>query len=186
MLRIGLIGESEFDRESLRLLLLKVSNRRFAFVELLSALDGDKLESRKALRILEMELTTKQLDLIIVQRDLDKPYKREIRDSFFRNVTIRFRGETISLLHIYAFEALLIADLNSFNSQFGLELNYRGNPETINDPKTWLRSRCRNKTYRPSDSPRLLSVANIDVIRRRVPYFNNFVNNFLNYLSNNP
>ncbi|CAN5918523.1 hypothetical protein BH11BAC7_BH11BAC7_08340 [soil metagenome] len=188
MLRIGMIGESEYDRDALKMLL----NRYYqglVFIPLLKKVNGTQLDQEKTLDILELEFSGKKCDALIIQRDLDADIsddrKTKERNEFFGNIQNRVEAKSFFLLHVHTLEALIIADLDSFNKRFKAEATYSGNPMHREKPKQWLRDKCKIQRYEAKDSPELFSQLDIGKLKSKVSYFNKFINELEEYINNN-
>ena len=114
MIKVGLIGESEYDRESLKNLPTPLYGEKVHFIHLLKSLPGTYLDTEKALKLLVKELVEKPIDAIIVQRDLDAPESNTMkiaeRSAFFNHVSRRSAATVLRLLHVQMLEALILAD----------------------------------------------------------------------------
>lgn len=182
MLRIGLIGESEYDREALKNLLGRYYGEKLQFSPLLKRVRGTQLDQEKTRDLLEEELKGKKLDLLIIQRDLDAAETDESklneRKAFFNGMCSRTSSPGFFLLHIQTLEALILADLDGFNKRFKVSASFTGNPMHQEKPKRWLRDKSKKDAYEAKHSPELFAELDIDKLRNRVRYFNTFIVEF--------
>lgn len=187
MIKVGLIGESEYDRESMKNLLTRLYGEKVHFTHLLKSLPGTYLDTEKALKLLAKELVEKPIDAIIVQRDLDAPESNAVkiaeRKAFFNDVSLRSAAPVIRLLHIQMLEALILADLNGFNKRFKATATFTGDPMHQEKPKRWLRDKCKRDAYEAKHSPELFLLLDIEKLKK-VRYFKKFINEFEHYLNN--
>jgi hypothetical protein len=185
MLKIGLISESEYDHEALKIVLLKKYSN-IQIIRLLHRYPGHNLDSIKALGALEIDFHTKKPKLIIVQRDLDAPLsnidQKKKREGYFEQVHEIVNKLSIPLLHIQEIEALILADTTSFNKRYKANLNYTGNPEYQDKPKEYLKSKSGRKGYIEAHSPELIAEIDIEKVRKKLNYFHNFLTQFEQHL----
>ncbi|MDQ3108771.1 MAG: DUF4276 family protein [Bacteroidota bacterium] len=188
MLRIGMIGESEYDRDALKTLLNK-HYENLQFIPLLKRVNGTQLDQKRTLDLLEFELSSKKIDALIVQRDLDADVNDENKTGeravFYQGIKNKATAQSFFLLHIHTLEALIIADLDGFNKRFKTEATFNGNPMFQEKPKKWLRDKCKHQRYEPKDSPNLFSELDIDKLKNKVPYFKTFITELEEYINNN-
>ncbi|MGL5888515.1 MAG: DUF4276 family protein [Bacteroidia bacterium] len=181
MVKVGLISESQYDHEALRILLMKIYSN-IQVIRLLHRYPGHNLDSVKALGALEIDFRTQKPILVIVQRDLDTPpsnsKQRKIRDEYFQQVNGIVNKLSIPLLHIQEIEALILADTTSFNKRYKVNLNYTRNPEHQDKPKEFLKSKSGRKGYIEAHAPELISEIDIEKVRKKLNYFDNFLNQF--------
>jgi Domain of unknown function (DUF4276) len=181
MVKIGLISESEYDHEALKIVLLKQYSN-IQIIRLLHRYPGHNLDSIKALGALEIDFHTKKPKLIIVQRDLDTPLsnidQKKKREVYFEQVHEIVNKLSIPLLHIQEIEALILADTTSFNKRYKANLNYTGNPEYQNKPKEYLKSKSGRKGYIEAHSPELIAKIDIEKVRKKLNYFDQFLKTF--------
>ncbi|MEO5643702.1 MAG: DUF4276 family protein [Bacteroidia bacterium] len=183
-----MIGESEYDRDALKILLSK-HYENLQFIPLLKKVNGTQLDQQKTIDILEFELLGKKVDALIIQRDLDADVSDAKRTAeralFFEGIKNTSTTKSFFLLHVHTLEALIIADLDGFNKRFKAEATFPGNPMFQEKPKKWLRDRCKNPRYEAKDSPELFSKLDIDKLKTKVPYFKNFITELEEYINNN-
>ncbi len=187
MLRIGMIGESEYDRAALKNLLSRYYNN-LQFVPLLKKVRGTQLDQEKTIDILEDELYKKNLDIIIVQRDLDAPEgeqkNTQIRNAFFISIAAKASAKSFFVLHVQTLEALILADLDGFNKKYKTTVTFNSNPMFQEKPKRWLRDKCKTGKYEAKDSPALFEQLDIEKLKKQVKYFQTFITEFEEYLKN--
>ncbi len=177
-MKIGLVGESPNDTSSIQNLLVK-QFPHFEYQFLLDRINGSQLDSQKTKRFLRREYEIKQPDIVIFIRDLDGilPSKEKmiLRKSYFTESNSVVDKVGIYLLNIYEIEALILADIVTFNSLFGTNLEEIEDPMRIEEPKEFLRS--SSKKYRESLNPKIFKELDFDRVSR-CRYFNEFLSSF--------
>lgn len=185
MIKVGLIGESPYDTEAIHNLLSKYYKNSFQFVKLLKRVTGNELESLgKMKRLLSAEVKNEaDLSYIIYIRDLDAlEDNREAvlkRTEWFNKVKATVDTKSIFLLNIVELEALILADIQSFNKKYKTNIKFNGDPMRKTYPKEFLMQQTRNnkKQFKESDNPELFKVLNIDIVKSRCRYFQAFLTN---------
>jgi len=155
-MKIGLVGEAPNDTNSIQYLLeKKYPEPEYVFVSMLDRIPGSNLDSQKTKRLLRIEYESKSPDLIVFIRDLDslKSDKTQLhkRKEYFTASNSVVDKKGLFLLHIYEIEALILADIQTFNKIYGCEIEPVENPMLIEEPKEYLRVRA--KGYNESDNP---------------------------------
>jgi hypothetical protein len=185
-MKIGLVGEAPNDTRAIQNLL----SRRYEHLEfttLINDIHGSMLDSKKAIRrLLRIEYEIQKPDLIIFIRDLDsletdKKAKRK-RQSFFSSANSIVDKFGIYLLNIYELEALILADIEVFNSHYGCMANVFQDPMLIIMPKEVLIEASGYK-FIESHNPELFSLLNFDIVYERCRYFSRFIKKFEKALS---
>ncbi|MCF8302344.1 MAG: DUF4276 family protein [Bacteroidales bacterium] len=131
--------------------------------------------------MLKAELSTRNLDLLIFIRDLDgletETVKIKQRNNWFKKLSNYTKAKCLFLLNIYALEALIIADITTFNSLYGSASNFKGNPMKVKKPKEELISMTRKlpKKYTVSQNPEIFDALRISVLQNNCRYFNDFL-----------
>ena len=156
MIKIGLVGESPNDTQSIQNLLgEEYTSSDYEFYFLLDRINGSQLDSQKTKRFLRIEFENKNPDLVIFIRDLDSilpnKLKKAERQLYFSSSNSVVDKKGIYLLNIYEIEALILADIETFNRIYNCEIPLIENPMNIEEPKEFLRSKAKN--YTESDNP---------------------------------
>jgi hypothetical protein len=116
-IRIGLVGENEFDSRSMKHLFQEVFKEKAVF-SVVGNLKGDQVNSGKLERILQKE--EEDFDMFIIIRDLDgfisESEKVQERQNWFVKINKVIHQKGLFLLHIQKIEALILADIQAFNS----------------------------------------------------------------------
>ena len=142
-IKIGVVGENPMnDSEALIALLRKFSLEGIDFQVITKNLKGGGLDSVKFFKLLEDE--AKDFKYIIFIRDSDEALNdpiiayKHIRDEWFRKANKISGGKGIFFLAIAEMEALILADIETFNNFYGVTAQFSGNPMMIQDPKKKL------------------------------------------------
>lgn len=154
-MKIGLVGEAPNDTQSIKNLLeKKYFPADHEFVFMLQRTNGSSLDSQKTKRLLRIEYEIQRPDIVIFIRDLDSilPNKEKLyeRKFYFTNSNSVVDKKGIPLLHIYEIEALILADINTFNKIYGTNLPEIQNVMTIPEPKEYLK--LASKKYNESQN----------------------------------
>lgn len=126
-MKIGLVGEAPFDTTAIQNLLSR-SYQDLDFVTLLNRINGSMLDNKKAIRrLLRTEYEDHKPDVILFIRDLDSLNNdgeaKRIRQEIFSYSNHIVDGIGIHLLNIFELEALILADIATFNSYYGVSLS---------------------------------------------------------------
>jgi hypothetical protein len=184
-MKIGLVGEAPNDTQSIKNLLQKrYSVDKFEFVFMLQRINGSNLDSQKTKRFLRIEFEFQKPDIVIFIRDLDsvlpnKPKLYERKNYFTEsNRVVDKRG--LPLLHIFEIEALILADVETFNRIFNTQLPSFPNVMEIAEPKELLKS-ASNK-YSESLNARIFEELDFAKVLK-CAYFERFITNLDKHLA---
>lgn len=179
-MKIGLVGEAPNDTKAIQNLLSK-NYQNLEFVELLHRIDGSMLDNKKAIKQIRREFEDKNPDIVIFIRDLDshendKKKKQERQATFtYSNRIVNKTG--IPLLNIYEIEALILADVEVFNNEYGCLLERPNDPMKVPDPKEVLiqATRTGKRRYNVSHNSDLFNLLNFNIVRANCRYFSAFI-----------
>ncbi len=143
-MKIGLVGEAPNDIQSIKnLLLKKYTDKKYDFIFILQRINGSNLDSQKTKRFLRIEFERQKPDVIIFIRDLDSilPNKTKLyeRKNYFTSSNSVVNKKGIHLLHIYEIEALILADIETFNKIYKTKIPKINNVMNVNEPKEFLK-----------------------------------------------
>jgi hypothetical protein len=84
------------------------------------------------------------------------------------------------LINIYELEALILADIATFNKFYGTSINYSKNVMHHKEPKEFLiqKTAKNKKTYSESHCPEIFRHLDISIIRQKCIYFREFYDDF--------
>ncbi|MGG5506228.1 MULTISPECIES: hypothetical protein [unclassified Myroides] len=182
-MKIGLVGEAPNDTKSIENI-LKKKYIDLEFVELLkNKFTGASLENKGAKTALRIECISHKPDIVVFTRDLDglmtKEYreKRLQRKSYYND----FKGctqvkKTLFLLHVWEIEALILADINAFNTYYNTKATFDGDPMLIKEPKELLTT--YYKKYSESDNSKIFLHSDFKQLHQNCEYFKKFIDDF--------
>jgi len=180
-MKIGLVGEAPNDTRAIQNLLSR-QYPQLHFVTLLNRINGSMLDNKKAIRrLLRVEFEDQTPDIVIFIRDLDslendRPAKRIRQETFtYSNHIVDKRG--IHLLNIFEIEALILADIGTFNDHYGCMVNYIDDPMLVRMPKEVLIEASSYK-FNESHNPELFNLLNFDNVVNCCRYFSTFIRKF--------
>ena len=178
-IKVGIVGEHpQNDCEALRHLLVPKACNGVQFIVITKRLRGSDLDdeqnggaSKKLLRLLEEEMAEEGLSHVIFVRDLDgvlsENGKVQIRDRWFNQANKTIEGKGIFFLAIAEMEALILADIETFNKVYGLKIKPVGNPMADKDPKKTLMQlteKTKRGKYSMSDAPDIFKSINFRTV----------------------
>ncbi len=176
---IGIIGEDPYDTEAIANLL--ASRYSLRFKPILKNIKGTQLTSPKTRRLLKIELQSNRYPIIIYCKDLDglESEKNKIEDAnaWFRKLDNVNRNQGILLLNIYELEALILADIETFNRLFKVEVKFPGNPMSLESPKEFLMRKTRHsrRKFGVSENRAVFKELRIEKVMERCKYFREFI-----------
>ncbi len=189
-MKVAILGESHSDSDAL----INLLARKFSLIEFLKmpakkTATGSMLDNPKARRAFRVEFEIEKPDLVILSRDLDATkasseysQKLEERKGYFSKLKKTFNQKILKLLHIYELEALILADISSFNSWGGFEIEFVGNPMEQEQPKEYLQTNTKNN-FKESDNPEIFKYLNYEKLEQNCEYFAEFSLKFKNRIN---
>jgi len=181
MIKIGLIGEDPNDTESIKNLISQKHEGNFAFKQLIKNKKGYQLDNKNVQNALKIEFDNYNPKIVLFIRDADaleteKAKIKKVYDWFLKlNNVVNQRG--ILLINIYELEALILADIDTFNKIYKTNIKFQGNIAYKKEPKEFLilKTRDNQKKYSESDCPKLFSKLKFDKIVLNSPHFSKFI-----------
>ena len=177
-MNIGLVGEAPSDTSSIQNLL----ERKYSDVKyfaMLNGINGSMLDNQKTKRLLRIEYEQTQPQVVVFIRDLDglitEQDKIDARKKYFTEFNSVVDKKGILLLNIYEIEALIFADVDSFNVRYSSNIQSVEDPSHITDPKGKLKLEC--KKYKESENPEIFKILIFDKLLN-CSYFKEFCNKF--------
>lgn len=176
-MKIGLVGEAPNDTQSIKnLLLKKYTDTSYEFVFMLQRINGSSLDSQKTKRLLRIEFELQKPNFVIFIRDLDStlPNKSKLdgRKIYFNNSNNIVDKRGIHLLHIYEIEALILADIETFNKIYKTQIKKFEDVMKVKEPKELLKKASKN--YNESHNPEIFDKLNFNKVLECI-YFENFI-----------
>lgn len=184
MIRIGIVGEDPNDTDSIINLLSPTLRGRAQIIRLLRRKRGGQLDNAKTENELRIEVDTQKPALLIVVRDSDcirtEDQKLKGRSLWYQNLTKSLAIPKLLLLNIAELEALILADIDSFNKLYKVLIKPPGDVSMIADPKKLLREKTDGlrKKFQESDCPTIFSNLDIAVIQKNCLFFRDFMVDF--------
>jgi len=179
--KIGLVGEDPNDTESIRFLLDKKFSGSVSYQILMRRITGYNLDSDHTKRILKVECDKQKPDIVIFIRDADgictEKKKIETCERKHKDLSKALKVKSILLLNIYELEALIFADIDTFNRVYKTEIKGGGDVTYIAEPKEKLKRHTRKmqKTFHESHCPEIFKEMNIDNVIANCSYFREFM-----------
>lgn len=176
-MKIGLIGEAPGDTNAIKNLLSRQTvfgGQQFCI--LLANIHGSQLDNQKTKRLLRIEYETEKPDIVIFIRDLDGLENDTAalahRRGSFTDFNSVVNKTGIYLLNIFELEALIVADLATFNQHFNTSLQYEEDAMLLPNPKEFLREGC--KKYWETHNPELFKLLVYETLLSNCRYFETF------------
>ncbi len=178
-----MLGESSYDKDAVYNLLSKHYADRFKFVKLSTIKDATILErTGKMQKLLEAEIENNpNISAIIFIRDLDSDENdktaREARLRWFEKLRKPLPRKTLLLLNVYKLEALILADIETFNRLFQTSIQFKGDPMAQKNPKEFLEHQTRRskRKFTVSENPEIFRHLNFEQVKQKCRYFKEFV-----------
>jgi len=204
MKTIGLVGEAPNDTESIKNLLSK-EYEDLVFITLLNNIRGSLLEddfllgkdkkkkknqpdgkiNKKIKVLLRIEYQSSKPDIVIFIRDLDSlksnKHQLQIRKKYFAEVNSVVDKKGIYLLNIFEIEALILADIKTFNSKYKTKIAAIEDVMEVSEPKEFLRNASKG-AYLETHNSKIFQKLNFQQILS-CSYFQAFVDEFDELLS---
>lgn len=179
-MRIGLVGEAPHDTESIKNLLLK-RYPIIEFVPLISDIRGCELENQKVKHILAKQFQSENLDFTIFIRDLDSHENDRVkileRQHYVNNFKGSVKHKCILFLNIYMIEALILADIETFNSMYKSSITLQKPVSQYDKPKEVLKELTRNR-YKEGHNSKIIKELDINKVIQNCSYFQKFLQRF--------
>jgi hypothetical protein len=189
-IKIAILGEHpRNDADAFTILLKKKYDEKISFKTILKNLSGDMLENQTMLfGSLEIELLDESYDYILCIRDLDALQSNTDaitkRASWFSNLNDKIDNKGIFFLAIYEMEALILADIETFNRFYNVTYVLDKEPIEYERPKEFLKEQSK---YKQSHCSKIFEVADFEKIYQNHVgkySFQEFINRLDNTLSN--
>ncbi len=170
MIRIGIIGENyQNDACAFEAFLTPQYKGKAEFIPLGKSLNGKLFAAKKIIQTISPLVKDKEIDAVIFMCDLDNESKRDTRNQWFATIQKGISFKSIFYLAVMELEALILADMDTFNGIYGINGQYSKNPKFESDPKQVLENRT-NKTKRKYDENHATAIftkLNFDIVYKR-------------------
>jgi hypothetical protein len=169
-IKIGIVGEHpKNDSEALRVLLEPFVVEGVQFKVVAKNFKGGQLDGEKFFNSLETEVF--DLDWVILSRDLDGIFSESTklakRDKWFLKANKNADKKGIFFLAIAEMEALILADIQTFNKMYGIDIKPIGNPMMVPKPKEKLEgfsNKSKRGKYQENDATDIFKALNFRTI----------------------
>jgi hypothetical protein len=184
MIRIGIIGENyKNDACAFKAFMTPQYKGKIEFVPIGPGLNGGDLPEKTIIDEVSRATRMKRLNAVLIIRDLDNEAKRVKRDLWFSNIRKATAIGSVFYLAVMELEALILADIDTFNEIYGITGQYTKNPKFETDPKQVLKDRTRqsNKKYKPKDALDIFAKLDFDIVYKKhneKDSFQAFIDNF--------
>lgn len=190
MIKIGLVGEDPNDTVSIQSLLNKKYKDKVQFHTLLKRINGYQLDNPKSKRNVAFEFKESKCNFILYIRDSDgiKSESKKIQQkiNWFLDIDKSANGKGVLLLNIWELEAMILADIGTFNKLYKTNIKFTKDPMMQSDPKGFLMQKTANnyKKYQESHCPEIFKELNFDIVKKKCEYFREFVSQFEEKIKN--
>lgn len=157
MIRIGIFGENfENDACALKALLERNTyNWEVNFFPIIKSLTGGQLENvRKLKKRIEAEIAINRLNYVVCMRDLDalptETGKIKLKQEWYRKLEMGNIG--IFFLVIVEAEAMILADIETFNKKYDVSISPIPSPLLNGKPKEFLKQHTSKSTKKYQES----------------------------------
>ena len=181
MVKIGILGENPYDNSAIIHLLNQKYSSKVQFVRMLENYEGDQLGSQKVKKIINLEFIKESPKFILISRDLDSyrtdQEKINKRHQWFNGINALTNGKSIFLLNIWELEALILADIDTFNKLYKTSHKFKGDPSLQKEPKEKLKSLTfkSQKRFHESHCPDVFQMLDFDTVKSNCTYFRDFI-----------
>jgi Domain of unknown function (DUF4276) len=178
--KIGLVGEDPNDTDSIINLLSGKYPNTFQFKKLIKLIRGSQLDNARTHASLKIEFDDYKPDYVLFIRDADGlPSEQDKLDkikSWFNKLNGSVNKKGILLINIYELEALILADIGTFNKLYKTSIKYAKSCMHQEKPKEFLiqKTSKNNKVYSESHCPGIFEHLSYDVLVANCAYFKEF------------
>jgi hypothetical protein len=184
MIKVGLIGEDPNDTSSIKNLLLQKFEGKLSFIQLQKNIRGHQLDNVRVKNALEIEYKSKKPDWVVFIRDTDcivtEKNKIKVKENWFKNLLPAVNNYGLLLLNIYELEAMILADITTFNRLYGTSIQYKKDVMYQKEPKEFLKTKTKNakKKYEESHCPDVFAQIQFETVIANCKYLKEFVTHF--------
>ena len=184
MIRVGLVGEDPNDTLSIKNLLNQRYSGKVRFYQLAKRVKGFQLDNPKIKKSLPIEFADSKCAFIVYIRDLDafqsENKKLQAKLKWFKTLDAVVNQEGLLLLNIWELEALILSDMDTFNSIYKVNHKFKGDPMLQKEPKETLKriTAREKKKYKENHCPELFKQLKIDNVEKNCRYFRDFILEF--------
>ncbi len=142
MIKMGILGENfENDAKAFAAFLTPQYVGQIQFIPIGNTLNGGTPPIKKILQLLPAAKAKYKLDALLCMLDLDEDTTKKWaeRHQWFNQISKGTDLKTIFFIVVMELEALILADIDTFNKVFKIGIKYTSNPKAENNPKAKLR-----------------------------------------------
>lgn len=184
MKKIGIVGEDPNDTDAIKNLLQKKHANALHFKQLIKNKRGHQLDNERTFHSLKIEYDDYKPHFVLFIRDADgivtenNKIKKVVNWFTKLNPTVENKG--ILLINIYELEALILADISTFNRLYGTTIKFGGNVMYQTEPKELLiqKTSKNKKKYAESHCPDIFKELDFDSVINNCMYFKTFYEDF--------
>lgn len=188
--KIGLIGEAPNDTLSIQNLLSRKYPDIFQFKQLIKNKKGYQLNNSRAVAALKLEFAEYSPDHVLFIRDADalpsEVDKIQVIKDWYEKMNQIVDKRGILLINIYELEALILADIGTFNKLYRTSIQYSNNCMHQKEPKEFLKQKTSNypKIYSEAHCPEIFKHLSFDLLVANCTYFKDFDTSIKNLITN--
>lgn len=186
-MKIGIISENYFyDSEAYKILLNKHVYRKgqkeicASFIPIGKNIEGDKLLTSKAVKTINAECEKKDIHFVILAKDLDAlpsdEKKINILSKKIKDLSKQITPRVLPFIIIFEQEALILANIEAFNSIYKTNSSFNKNPKFQSNPKDFLKrlTSKSNRKYKESDTPEIFQQLDFQTVYKNHKGENSF------------
>jgi hypothetical protein len=185
MTRIGIISENyKNDASAFKAFLTPQYAGKIEFIPLFRGQDSAP-PTNKVIRTMPGDILKHKLDAVLCMRDLDKEAERTMKNQWFKAIQKGISIRSIFFLAVMELEALILADIDTFNNKYGIKGNYDKDPKFEEKPKELLKARTEKpkakKQYHQNDCLDIFTELRFDIVYKKhkdEDSFQAFIDNF--------
>jgi hypothetical protein len=180
MIKIGIIGEDPNDTKSIQNLLSKRFSKLITFKALIRNKKGYQLNNTRVKVALQIEFERYKPQYVLFIRDADgiitNKDKLRAAHNWFLSLNKVVQNKGLFLLNIYELEALVLADIETFNKLYGTSIKYPKDVMFKEEPKEFLMQKTEKnkKSYKEADCPEIFEKLNYNTLLANCKYFKEF------------
>ncbi len=164
--------------------MLQKFDGKLSFVQMQKNVRGHQLDNARLKKALEIEYKSKKPDWVLFIRDTDciitEKMKIKDKEDWFKGLLPAVNKCGLLLLNIYELEAIILADIATFNRIYGTSIQYKKDVMYQADPKGFLKNKTKNvkKKFEESHCPDVFSQIQFDTVIANCKYLKVFVTDF--------
>jgi len=186
-MKIGIISENYFyDSTAYKNLLSKYTFKKgqrtlkVSFVPICKNVEGNNILTPKAVKTINAECQQKEINFVILAKDSDGLPSEEKKILELTNKIERIAKQTvptiIPFLVIFEQEALILADIQTFNKIYSTKSTFSKNPKFQAEPKEFLKhlTNKSKRKFKESDTPEIFQQLDFNKVYQKHKGDNSF------------